>query len=90
MQIDYDPEKRDWTLRERGLDFKLAAEVFASRHFTAEDLRKPYGGVARYHGGYAGVPDGRHGLDTARAARRIISMRRANEREVEKYGHPFA
>jgi uncharacterized DUF497 family protein len=29
MAITFDPAKRAWTLRERGLDFERAAEVFA-------------------------------------------------------------
>ena len=29
MKITYDPAKRAWTLRERGLDFEQAAQVFA-------------------------------------------------------------
>jgi uncharacterized DUF497 family protein len=36
MKITFDPTKRQWTLRERGLDFMEAAEVFA-----AETIRYP-------------------------------------------------
>ncbi len=43
MEISYDAEKRDWTLRERGLDFEDAAHVFAGKTLTIEDDRKDYG-----------------------------------------------
>lgn len=42
MQIEFDPIKRDRTFADRDLDFARAAEVFAARHFTAEDLREGY------------------------------------------------
>lgn len=42
MEIEFDSEKRNRTLLERGLDFARAAEVFAGRHFTAEDARQDY------------------------------------------------
>lgn len=42
MQIEFDPVKREKTLKERGLDFARAAEVFEGRHFTAEDARDDY------------------------------------------------
>jgi uncharacterized protein len=39
MAITYDPAKRDWTLRERGLDFNDAAKVFAGLTIDIPDLR---------------------------------------------------
>ena len=45
MAITYDPAKRDWTLRERGLDFEAAAEVFAGRIVQRQDARRDYGEV---------------------------------------------
>jgi uncharacterized protein len=42
MEISFDPAKRDWTLRERGLDFADAAEVFAEPLLTLEDSRFGY------------------------------------------------
>jgi len=38
MGIIYDSAKRDKTLDERGLDFELAAEVFAGMTLTQPDL----------------------------------------------------
>jgi uncharacterized protein len=87
MEIEFDPGKRDITLRERGLDFARASEVFAGRHFTAEDDRPGYG-EPRFI--TAGLLDGRMVVlvwTPRGAARRIISMRRANDREQARYAH---
>ena len=87
MQIEFDPDKRDKALAERGLDFARAEEVFAGRHFTAEDVREDYS-EPRYI--TVGKLDGRMVVMvwTSRGeARRIISMRKANEREKARYAH---
>lgn len=42
VRITYDPAKRDATLRERGLDFVDAPEVFDGPERTAEDERRDY------------------------------------------------
>jgi uncharacterized DUF497 family protein len=70
----------------RGLDFAEAAEVFASAIFTGEDVRRDYG-ETRF------ISAGRLRGDllvlvwTLRGERRrIISMRKANEREKQKFG----
>ena len=85
MEIDCDPDKRDKAMTERGLEFARAGEVFAAHHFTAEDLRDDYS-EPRYI--TAGKLDGRMVVLvwTPRGeARRIISMRKANEREQSRY-----
>ena len=85
MQIEFNPAKRDKTLTERGLDFTRAAEVFAGVNVTAEDARFDYG-EPRFT--TAGVLDGRMVVLvwTPRGeVRRIISMRKANERESSKF-----
>ena len=43
MRITYDPAKRERTLRERGLDFERAEEVFAGLTIDMPDLRRDYG-----------------------------------------------
>ena len=43
MQIEFDPDKRDKTLTERGLDFARAGKVFSDVTVTAEDARFHYG-----------------------------------------------
>lgn len=87
MDIEFDPDKRDKTMAERGVDFARAAEVFTGRHFTAEDLREDYAEL-RYI--TVGKLDGRMVVMvwTPRGeARRIISIRKANEREQARFGH---
>ena len=43
MQIEFDTNKRDRTLAERGLDFARVAEVFAGCNLTRRDDRVDYG-----------------------------------------------
>ena len=84
MQVDFDSLKRDKTLNERGLDFAHADQVFMGKHLTLEDTRKSYD-EQRFQ--TVGWLDGRIVVLvwTPRGkARRIISMRKANERETAK------
>jgi len=88
MQLifSYDPEKRERTLVERGLDFARVGEIFARHHFTAEDLRRDYperrfisvGKLDRRMVVVVWTPKG--GVE-----RRIIRGRKANEREQARY-----
>ena len=89
MAITYDPPKREWTLRERRLDFEDAEQVFAGRTFDREDTRRDYGEVRIVT---IGILRGRmivvvwtpRGND-----RHIISMRKANDRETARYAEEF-
>ena len=85
MNLEFNKFKRDKTLNERGLDFARANEFFDNFHFTAQDRREMYEEHRFISVGY---------LDarlivlvwTSRGeARRIISMRRANDREKAIY-----
>jgi uncharacterized protein len=81
VKISFDPAKRDRTLAERGLDFADAARVFDGKLVTLADLRVDHGEQRFQTFGllndrlvmvvWTPVPGGR----------RIISMRKANERE---------
>lgn len=85
MKIEFDPAKRARTVAERGLDFDSAIDVFAGPTYSFFDRRLDYGeprvvtiGMLEYRWvvivwTYPGD------------ARRIISMRYANEREIAKY-----
>ncbi len=83
--IEFDQSKRLTTLLERGLDFARAAEAFSGRHFTDQDERRDYseprfitiGTLDGFAVVMVWTPRG--------GARRIISMRKANERERERY-----
>ncbi|HRK39668.1 MAG TPA: BrnT family toxin [Burkholderiaceae bacterium] len=85
MQIEFDSDKRGKTLAERGLDFARAAEVFANALVNVPDTRFEYG-EKRFN--TVGTLDGRMVVVawTPRGeVRRIISMRKANEREQWRY-----
>jgi hypothetical protein len=85
MATTYDPVKRDWTLRKRRLDFARAAEVFAGWTLDIRDQRRDYGEPRINTVGYL---DNRMVIVcwTPRGSdRRIISMRKANEREKARY-----
>jgi len=85
MAITYDPVKRDWTLRERGLDFEDADRVFAGPTFDQEDDRRDYGEARIITIGFL---RGRMVVVvwTPRGSNRhVISMRKANEREKARY-----
>ncbi|MFN3657676.1 MAG: BrnT family toxin [Pseudolabrys sp.] len=85
-KITFDPAKRHWTLRERGLDFAWAEEVFAGETIDIPDLRHDYGEARINSVGYlrgrmviiCWTPRGK--------ARHIISMRKTNAREKTRFG----
>jgi uncharacterized DUF497 family protein len=86
VRIEFDPTKRETTLEHRGLDMARAAEIFAGATLTIADDRKDYG-EPRFI--TIGRLDGRMVVSvwTPRgAARRIISLRKANDREKALYG----
>lgn len=87
VRIVYDPAKRDRTFRERGLDFTRCGEVFAAPHDTRQDTRQAYG-EARWV--TTGFLDGRMVVvvwTDRGGARRIVSLRKANDREQARYAH---
>jgi uncharacterized DUF497 family protein len=85
MRITFNRDKRDVTLRERGLDFADAKQVFAGLHATSPDDRKDYGEPRLISAGLLAdrlvvivrTPRG--------GARRIISMRYAHDKEVRRW-----
>jgi uncharacterized DUF497 family protein len=85
VKITHDPAKRARTLKERGLDFEDCTEVFAGPRDEAPDERRDYGEprmrtVGLLHGRVVVV------IWTPReGGRRIISMRRANDREKARF-----
>ncbi|HWI88304.1 MAG TPA: BrnT family toxin [Sphingomicrobium sp.] len=85
MAITFDPAKRDLTLAERGLDFAEAAEVLDGVKYQFVDDRRDYGeerittvGLLKHR--MVVVVWTRRGED-----RHIISLRKANDRERQKY-----
>jgi uncharacterized protein len=89
MRITYDPAKREWTLRERQLDFEHASRVFAGLTIDIPDLRRDYGEPRINTVGHL---DGRMVVVcwTPRGdARHVISMRKTNDREKARYQRRF-
>jgi len=85
MKLEFDQAKRKKTLQERGLDFARAVEVFDGIHFTGQDKRMDYeedwfitvGWLDEQIVVTVWTPRGE--------VRRIISMRKANDREKTLY-----
>ena len=87
MRITFDPAKRAETLRRRRLDFLDAESVFAGLTYTILDQRFPYS-EDRYI--TVGLLSGRMVIvvwTPTEDGRRIISMRKANDREQARYSH---
>jgi uncharacterized DUF497 family protein len=86
VKIEFDTTKRQVTVVNRGLDMARADEIFAGATLTIPDDREDYG-EPRFI--TVGRLDGRMVVTvwTPRgAARRIISLRKANDREQALYG----
>jgi len=79
--ITCDPEKRERTLADRGLDFEDARVVFEGVHFEVEDTRQDYGERRLICYGFLGDRMVVVGYTPRGAARHVFSMRKANDRE---------
>ena len=85
MQLSWDEPKRQLVLLHRGIDFADAVEVFAGPTYDFADTRRDYGEQRMISVGFLNdrmtvvvwTPRGN--------TRRIISMRKANEREIDQY-----
>ena len=89
MKVEFDAAKRDGTLEQRGLDMARAGEVLDGATLTIEDDRMDYG-ETRYI--TIGFLDERMVVLvwTPRGdVHRIISMRKANDREKAIYEPRF-
>ena len=82
MKIEYDPAKRLETLIKRELDMADVALVFDGPTKTYEDLRKDYGETRYIMIGFFADRMVLIAWINRGDARRIISFRRANDREI--------
>lgn len=90
MEISFDPVKRDATLQDRGLDFADAGKVFDGPVFEFEDRRFAY---PERRFSTIGLLDDRMVVviwTEADDGRRVISMRKANEREQATFRSKLA
>jgi uncharacterized DUF497 family protein len=86
MKVTFDPAKRASTLKDRGLDFADAVEVFAGKTLNVPDERRDYGEARIIT---VGLLRGRMVIVvwTPRGnARHVFSMRKANDREKTRFG----
>jgi uncharacterized DUF497 family protein len=90
MKVTFDPAKRAKTITKRGLDFADAQQVFLGNHITIADDRKDYGEQRFITIGF--LASRMVVLDwTARqGTRRIVSMRKANDREQKIFAPRLA
>jgi uncharacterized DUF497 family protein len=88
MEISYDPAKNERNIRERGISFDRVVDFdFETALFDVDD-RRDYG-ETRIRA--IGMLDGRLHVIVFTAVEggiRVISLRRANKREVKRYGNP--
>ena len=86
MKITYDPAKNAANIERRDLPFDLIADLDWATAVIAEDMRSDYG-EARYRVfGY--IDDRLYAavFTPRRDALHIISLRKANSREVKRHG----
>lgn len=87
MNIQYDEQKRQTTLEQRGLDFADAWQIFEGIHYTLEDERQDYGEQRFITIGYMNKRMVIVAWTPRANDKRIISLRKANEREQAKFKH---
>jgi uncharacterized protein len=86
MRITFDRAKWELALRERGIDFRDAWHVFTGRTLDVEDRRRDNGEVRMQTVGHlAGRMVMVVWTPRGKKTRRIISMRKCNEREQARY-----
>ncbi len=86
MEIKYDINKSKKNIKERGLSFDLAKDFNLDTAFTWQDLRYDYDGEIRFISiGYIGTRLYNLVFTPRGKVLRVISLRKANPREVKKY-----
>jgi len=85
IEIEYNPKKNQQNIKERGISFDTAINFEWDSALVIEDTRKDYG-ESRYSAiGF--IDDRLHVLvfTPRNEAIRVISLRKANNREVKRY-----
>ncbi|TXC72494.1 BrnT family toxin [Sphingomonas ginsenosidivorax] len=90
MEIEFDPLKRALTLADRGIDFADAQTVFDGPVFEFEDTRFAY--PEPYFATYGLLGERLVAViwTETDTDRRVISTRKANDREYARYRHRLA
>jgi hypothetical protein len=86
MEINIDPIKNEKNIRERGLSFERVSEIDFNNAMVFPDTRKEYG-ETRYIA-LCNLDRRLHVLcfTETQTGIRVISFRKANEREANRYG----
>lgn len=88
MRLEYDADKNAKNISERGISFAMAADFDLSNAKIWQDTRKDYG-EARYIAlGYIGDRLFSLVFTLRGDVMRVISLRKANPREVYSYEQP--
>jgi uncharacterized protein len=85
MLIEFDNAKRDLTLSNRDLDMARANEIFGGQTITVEDTRNNYGEARFITIGFLDLRMVIIVWTQRENTRRIISLRKANDRERDYY-----
>ena len=85
MKIEFDPAKSEKNVRERGLSFLKAADFDFVTAVRVEDKRRDYKETRIVAYGFIGVRLYVLCFKPIRGGVRIISLRKANKREIKKY-----
>lgn len=85
MDLEWDEDKRRWTRDNRDLDFADVAFIDLTSLVTGEDTRQDYGEVRFSSYAYLRGTLINFCWTPRQGRLRIISMRKANDRERKKY-----
>ena len=85
MEIEYDLAKNEKNIKERGLSFKLVNDFDFDSALIVEDGRHDYGEPRYLALGYIGSHLHVLVFTPRDAALRVISLRKANPKEIKKY-----
>lgn len=86
MDFEFDPAKEEANLAKHGVSLTLAEVLFAGPHVSVQDDRFDYGEVREV--AFGGIRERLFVcvfVDRG-STRRVISLRKANSREVKRYG----
>jgi uncharacterized protein len=86
MEVQFDPAKRALTLADRGLDFLDAADVIATTVASFDDVRFDYPELRKVNYGFLNGRLVALVWTPIESGIRVISLRKANEREQARYG----
>lgn len=85
MKITYDPAKDAANMAKHGVSLALAAELEWESSVVWPDIRREYGETRMVAIGYIGLRLYYVAFADRAEVRRIISLRKANQREVKRY-----